>query len=120
MNANTTQLVSAEGFDVNKIIFSKPQEGSIPDSKPAINYKRVYLTTDYGNGKSGDLIISTADNLFSFGVGINENKDTDNPAAIYPLEQAKFHEFYVVWEILNHLKVGDSVTALTDLQSHIK
>ena len=50
----------------------------------------------------------------------NENKDTDNPAAIYPLEQAKFHEFYVVWEILNHLKVGDSVTALTDLQSHIK
>jgi len=76
MNTNTPQLVSAEGFDVSKIIFSKPQEGSIPDSKPAINYKRVYLSTNYGNGKSGDLIVSTSDNLFSFGVGINENKDT--------------------------------------------
>ena len=78
MNSNPPQLNSAESFDVNKIIFSKPQDGSIPDSKPAINYKRVYISADYGDGKSGELIIPT-ELLFSFGLGINENKDTGKP-----------------------------------------
>ncbi|WP_397600400.1 histidine phosphatase family protein [Silvanigrella sp.] len=51
---------------------------------------------------------------------LNQNRQEVFPGTLFPVEQAKFYDFYVAWEILNHFKVGDSITALTDLQSHLK
>lgn len=74
---NNTQLNSAQGYNVKNIIFSEPQVGMIPDSKPAINYKRVNIQTRNSDGTIGDLIIPT-ERLFSFGVSENVSMDSGN------------------------------------------
>jgi hypothetical protein len=57
------------------MIFSDPQCGSIPDSKPAISFKRINLQTRNPDGTTGDLILST-EKIFSFGVCENTNMET--------------------------------------------
>jgi hypothetical protein len=73
-----TQLSSASSYNVDNIIFSDPQVGSIPDSKPAINFKRIFISTKNADGSIGELVIPTCKKLFSFGVGENLNQDTGN------------------------------------------
>lgn len=73
--SNTTQLVSAQGYDTSRLIFSDPVQGSIPDSKPAITYSRINISTKYDDGNAGDLILSTEE-CYSFGVSENTNIDT--------------------------------------------
>lgn len=70
-----TQLTSAAGFNTSNIIFSDPQAGSIPDSKPAISFKRINIQTRNPDGSIGDLILET-EKLFSFGVSENVNMET--------------------------------------------
>ena len=65
-----TQLTPASGYDVSRMTFSKPQEGSIPNN-PAPTY-RIYLGTVNEDGTTGDLIIPT-ERCFSFGLGENTN-----------------------------------------------
>jgi len=72
MSVNNTQLTSADGYDPKRMIFSEPQKGTIPNSKPPIYYKRINISTLNDDGTIGDLIFPT-DELFSFGV--SENKD---------------------------------------------
>ena len=67
-----TQLTLASGYDVNRIIFSKPEVNTIPGSTPAISYTRINIGTTNPDGTTGDLVLLT-ENLFSFGV--SENKD---------------------------------------------
>ena len=38
----------------------------------------------------------------------------------YPTQRAINHECFIAWKIIKHAKVGDSITALTDLHSHVK
>ena len=71
MSVNT-QLTLASGYDVSKVIFSKPEVNSIPNSTPAITYTRINIATINPDGTTGDLVLLT-ENLFSFGV--SENKD---------------------------------------------
>jgi hypothetical protein len=70
-----TQLISAESYDTSRIIFSEPVQGSIPDSKPAITYSRINISTKNDDGTIGDLILSTEE-CYSFGVSENTNIDT--------------------------------------------
>jgi hypothetical protein len=74
MSKNSTQLVSASGYDVNNIIFSEPVKSTI-DGKPPINFQRVMISTLNPDGTSGELVIPT-ELLFSFGPSVNMNKDT--------------------------------------------
>jgi hypothetical protein len=74
MNQNT-QLSKASGYDVNRIIFSKPQKNTIPNTKPAISYTRINISTKNRDGTVGDLIFET-ETLFSFGVCENTNPET--------------------------------------------
>jgi hypothetical protein len=62
MNA---QLVSANGYNTNNMVFSKPISGNIKDT--SINFRRINISTKYSDGTIGDLIIPT-ERLFSFGV----------------------------------------------------
>jgi hypothetical protein len=78
------QLTSANGFNVNNIIFSKPQAGGLKDT--SVKFRRIYLSTKYADGSDGDLIISTP-RIFSFGVSENTSQDDKNKANgfVFPL-----------------------------------
>lgn len=72
---DNTQLSTADGYNVKRLIFSVPQQGSIPNSVPAINYRRISIQTKNDDGSIGDLIFPTSQ-LFSFGVSENTNPET--------------------------------------------
>jgi hypothetical protein len=73
--SENTQLTPAAGYDTKRMIFSEPQGGTIPDSKPQINYKRINIATQNEDGTTGELIFPT-ERVFSFGV--SENVSPDN------------------------------------------
>ena len=70
-----TQLTSAQGYNINRIVYQQPITCSIPNSKPPLSYKRVNIGTKNPNNTTGDLIIST-ESMFSFGVSENINPET--------------------------------------------
>ena len=70
-----TQLTTASGYDTSRMIFQDPVPGSIPESKPAITYKRIPIETVYDDGSTGPLIISTEE-CYSYGIGENTNIET--------------------------------------------
>jgi hypothetical protein len=72
---SNTQLVSFLDYDTSRMIFSEPIQGSIPDSKPAITFSRVNISTKYDDGTIGDLIFSTEE-CYCFGVSENTNQET--------------------------------------------
>jgi hypothetical protein len=72
---DNTQLTTASGYNTKSMIFSEAQQGSIPNSVPAINYKRILIQTKNEDGTTGDLIFPTSQ-LFSFGVSENTSPDT--------------------------------------------
>lgn len=75
MSNENTQLSTASSYNVNNIVFSKPQIGNIPNSIPPINFKRINISTVNPDGTVGELIFSTG-RLFSFGVSENINLET--------------------------------------------
>ena len=76
--SDNTQLTTASGYDTKNMIFSEAQAGTIPNSVPQINYKRISIQTRNPDGTTGDLIIPTSQ-LFSFGVSENTNPPCNNP-----------------------------------------
>ena len=74
LNTNT-QIISVNKYDTNKIMFSEPIIGSIPDSKLKIEFKRINISTKNDDGSIGELIIPTG-RLFSFGVSENTSQET--------------------------------------------
>lgn len=67
------QLSSAEDYDVNRMVFSDPQVGSVPNTP--IVFKRINISTLNKDGSIGDLIIPTG-RVFSFGVSENVDPAT--------------------------------------------
>jgi len=68
------QLTPATGYNTNKMVFSKPEKNSIPNTP--MQYKRVRIATKHFNGTEGDLIFPT-EKLFSFGVCENRDQASD-------------------------------------------
>lgn len=75
MPETNTQLTSVNGYNTDRMLFSDPVTGTIPESKPPITYQRINIQTENEDGTVGDLIFSTEE-LFSFGVAENENPET--------------------------------------------
>lgn len=75
MSIESTQLVSAQSYDVNNMLFSEPSVSTIPDSKPAISFQRVMINTKNSDGSNGELILPTEE-VFTFGVSENLNQET--------------------------------------------
>lgn len=69
------QLTQASGYKTTNMKFSEPVEGSVPESNPKIEFKRINITTKYEDGTSGPLILPTG-RLFSFGLQENLNAET--------------------------------------------
>ena len=73
-----TQLTPAEGYNPKqRMVFSEPIVGSIPDSKVKIEFKRINISTRNEDGSVGELIIPT-ERLYSFGVSENTSQETGN------------------------------------------
>ena len=70
-----TILTTTNGYDSSRMIFSDPISGSIPDSKPKIEFKRINISTRNEDGTIGELILPT-ERLFSFGVSENTSQET--------------------------------------------
>lgn len=69
------KITTVSNYNTNRIIFSEPSSGSIPDSIPKIEFKRINIQTRNEDGTVGDLIIPTS-RLFSFGVSENKSQET--------------------------------------------
>jgi len=69
------QLTSAIGYDTNRMIFSEPTMGTVPDSVPPIMFRRINISTLNPDGSVGDLCFPT-ERIFSFGVSENRNPET--------------------------------------------
>jgi hypothetical protein len=82
MSSYNPQITKASGYNTNQIIFSDPIAGSIPNSIPQINFKRVQISTKYPDGTVGPLILSTS-KVYSYGV--SENKSDPGKLGSYTL-----------------------------------
>jgi hypothetical protein len=69
--STTPQLTDIEQFNVQNLVFSKPEIGNIPGQK--INFKRIRIGIRYPDQNMGDLIIATPPQLMCF--GLQENRD---------------------------------------------
>lgn len=67
-----TMLTKASGYNVNRILFSKPIIGNVPNS--TFTFKRINISTKNSDGSVGELIIPT-ERCFSFGVQENLGLD---------------------------------------------
>lgn len=77
-STDNTQLTPALGYNPKqRMVFSEPIPGSIPDSKPKIEFKRINISTKNEDGSVGELIIPT-ERLYSFGVSENTSQETGN------------------------------------------
>lgn len=75
-SSENTQLTPADGYIPTKsMIFADPVSGTIPDSKPKIEYKRINISTRNPDGTEGELVFPT-ERLFSFGVSENTSQET--------------------------------------------
>ena len=68
----STQLTTTSDFNVEKLLFTKPETGNIPGNGPTISFHRIRLGYNNEDGSTGDLVLAT-EKLFSFGV--QENTD---------------------------------------------
>ena len=75
MSINNTQLIKATNYNTSNMIFTEPQNGSVPGNGPSISFARINISTKNPDGSVGELIIPTG-RLFSFGVSENTNPDT--------------------------------------------
>ena len=73
--STNTMLTNVSTFDVSNMIFSEPVTGSIPDSTPKIEFRRINIMTKNPDGTVGDLVLGT-ERLFSFGVSENKSQET--------------------------------------------
>lgn len=71
--ASKTQLTQIQDYDIDNMMFSQPESGSIPNSP--INFHRVHISTKNPDGSIGELIVSTEE-LFSF--GLQETSDMNS------------------------------------------
>jgi hypothetical protein len=72
---SNTQLTNAQTYNVENMIFSEAVPGSIPNSVPKIEFKRINISTKNPDGTVGELILST-ERLFSFGVSPDKDDQT--------------------------------------------
>jgi hypothetical protein len=65
-----------ETFNIDNIRYGAPIIGTVPDSKPVVTTIRVPITYRYPDGSYGPLLISTEEDLFSFGLQENVSQET--------------------------------------------
>ena len=77
MSNENTKLINVNNYNPKeRMIFSNPIPGEIPNSKPKIEYKRINIFTKNEDGTEGELIIPT-ERLYSYGVSENRSQETN-------------------------------------------
>jgi len=80
---SNTQLTNPSNYDVDRMVFSKPQMGSIPGT--TVKFQRIMISTKNQDGTTGDLILEAPTRLFSFGVRPNTSMDGSDAIIGYSL-----------------------------------
>lgn len=76
MSQENTQLTKVQGYNPKtQMIFSEPIAGSVPNSTPKIEFKRININTKNSDGTIGELILPT-ERLFSYGVSENLSQES--------------------------------------------
>lgn len=65
---NNTQLTNFNDYDVNRLIFSNPEVGTIPGSVSKLTFKRIRIATKNKDGTIGDLVLATPPDLLCYGL----------------------------------------------------
>jgi len=65
---NATQLTDFRNFEAKRLIFSKPEVGTIPGSASKLTFKRVRIAIRNPDGTIGDLIVATPADLLCYGL----------------------------------------------------
>lgn len=65
---NNTQLTDFKNYDAKRLLFSKPEVGTIPGSMSKLTFKRIRIATKNSDGTVGDLVIATPPNLMCYGL----------------------------------------------------
>lgn len=65
---NNTQLTDFKNYDAKRLLFSKPEVGTIPGSMSKLTFKRIRLATKNADGTVGDLVVATPPNLMCYGL----------------------------------------------------
>ena len=73
--SSSTQLTNPSDFNVDNLVFTKPETGTIPGNGPTINFHRIRIGYKNDDGSVGDMVLAT-EKLFSFGV--QENTDMNS------------------------------------------
>lgn len=94
--------------------------------------KKIFIWSTHG-GIIGNLLkmmfVTSAEDARTIGNGdvlvlypdsYNEAVPLDKQKQKLPTKQVSYHNCNVIWKMITHAKVGDSITALTDLQIHVK
>ena len=68
---NPTQVSDFRNFNVDNIVFSKPEVGSIAGSIPKISFKRIRLAVRNPDHSVGEFVMLSPANLLSFGLQEN-------------------------------------------------
>lgn len=80
---SSQQLTNPKNYNTNNMIFSAPVAGGVKDTP--IKYRRIFISTKYPDGTSGDLIIPTS-RVFSFGVSESTDPTTKKSNGyVFPL-----------------------------------
>ena len=85
--SENTQLTNIKGYKPSeRMRFSEPIFGSVPNSNPKIEFKRISISTLNNDGTEGELILPT-ERLFSFGVSKNLSQDNNQKinGYVFPL-----------------------------------
>jgi|UniRef100_A0A6C0J135 hypothetical protein len=124
MSQENTQLTKVQGYNPKaQMIFSEPIAGSVPNSTPKIEFKRINISTKNADGSIGELILPT-EKLFSFGVSENVSQESGKvtgytfPLCMYTREDPKDEEKEWV-DVFNQI-VDNCIDHLVDNREEIE
>jgi hypothetical protein len=129
MSQENTQLTKVQGYNPKtQMVFSEPIAGSVPNSTPKIEFKRININTKNSDGTIGELILPT-ERLFSYGVSENLSQESGKitgytfPLCMYTRDSPTQEEIEwvdtfdkIIENCIDHLVENSSEIELFELQ----
>ena len=61
--SSTTQLTNPSDFNVDNLVFTKPETGTIPGNGPTINFHRIRIGYKNDDGSVGDMVLAIGEEV---------------------------------------------------------
>lgn len=106
MTSPNTQLSYPQSINLDKIKFSVPVQGQIPNT--SISYHRIPFAYENDNGTTGDLVLCTS-KIFSFGVKESTDPTTKKGTGNYNLPLCMFNKAGASEEERKFVEIYDTI-----------